>query len=634
MTQLVLLVLGFAVLPLVVFRGRTLWRWFAFDAASDLFALALWRLTYSADVDVRLEVALFAAGKLMAFSLVLARGAEVRWSANRAAIVAAVIYALVIPAQLFTPPDGDEPFYLLITESMIKDHDLDLRNQYEDLAHSATRRPDLHPQEGDPVGRHGEQYSRHEPFLPLLLIAGTKVAGLPGALAIVALFGVLLVRSTVRMFEDEGISEETTRAVFPFVAFGPPIVFYAARIWPEVPAAFCFVEAIRGIRQRRLQRWLPALFALVMLKLRFVLVGVVLIGRALWQRRLRKLLVAAMLLLLPLVVVWSVSGSLTNVHSWRELLPQGPRGYAVGLFGLLVDGAAGILVQAPFYLLGVVALARWRVMPESFRIGMAGAALYIVYLIPRSEWHGGWSPPLRYITFLMPILALGAAAVWERLRIGPFVAVAALWSGGLLVHGLAYPWRLFHIADGQNPVGEWLSLRFRSDFSRLFPSFIRTNETATNAAVVLALVLLLFAVVRLRLPVPSRIVIPLLACLVATGLMMGRQPAERIEFEDAHVTHDGGELYPEEYMVARFLYPGGWILQNGQSISFLANAGHWRLQYAAQPGTAITVDGQRIELPPTGLHYGTIAIPIRRGGRVTLKAVAGRVNLDRMTWHE
>jgi len=86
--------------------------------------------------------------------------------------------------------------------------------------------------------------------------------------------------------------------------------------------------------------------------------------------------------------------------------------------------------------------------------------------------------------------------------------------------------------------------------------------------------------------------------------------------------------------VARFLYPGGWILQNGQSISFLARAGNWRLQYAAQPGTAIMVEGRRIELPATGLHYGTLAIPIRRGGRVTLKTVAGRVNLDRMIWHE
>ena len=57
-------------------------------------------------------------------------------------------------------------------------------------------------------------------------------------------------------------------------------------------------------------------------------------------------------------------------------------------------------------------------MPDGFRLGMSASLLYILYLIPRSEWHGGWSPPLRYIVVLMPILALGAAVMWERVGAG------------------------------------------------------------------------------------------------------------------------------------------------------------------------------------------------------------------------
>src|SRR4051794_38229383 len=124
------------------------------------------------------------------------------------------------------PIDGDEPFYLLITESIVHDHDFDLRNQYAALAESATRRPDLVPQIGDPVGKHGEQFSRLEPFLPILLIPGYCVAGLAGALATIALFGVLLVRSTIRLLEDEGVDSATTRALFPLFAFAPPLIFY------------------------------------------------------------------------------------------------------------------------------------------------------------------------------------------------------------------------------------------------------------------------------------------------------------------------------------------------------------------------------------------------------------------------
>src|SRR5207237_6727404 len=115
-------------------------------------------------------------------------------------------------------------------------------------------------------------HSHLAPFLPLLLAPGYALGGLAGALVTIALFGALLARATVRLFEDEGISDATARALFPLFAFGPPIVFYAARIWPEVPAAFFFVEAVRGVRQRRVGRWIPAMLAMVLLKLRFVLV--------------------------------------------------------------------------------------------------------------------------------------------------------------------------------------------------------------------------------------------------------------------------------------------------------------------------------------------------------------------------
>src|SRR5258708_39602839 len=86
------------------------------------------------------------------------------------------------------------------------------------------------------------------------------------------------------MFEDEGIDDATTRAVFPLIAFGPPIIFYAARLWPEVPGAWMFVEAVRGIRQQRAPRWMAGLLALVLLNRRFLLIAVVLLVRAMRAR--------------------------------------------------------------------------------------------------------------------------------------------------------------------------------------------------------------------------------------------------------------------------------------------------------------------------------------------------------------
>ncbi|HEV8432179.1 MAG TPA: hypothetical protein VGR95_02115, partial [Thermoanaerobaculia bacterium] len=264
-------------LALLVFRGKSLARYLAFEVAAYAIGWILWSLLKPEDTYFAIVV--FAVLELAAFSVALANADEVRWSATRAMAIAAIVYAFVIAAQMRQVPDGDEPFYLLITESLVKDHDRDLSNQYRDLAHSATGRTDLVPQIGDPRGPHGEQYSRLEPFLPLVMMPGYKLAGLPGALATIALLGVLLVRQTIRLLEDEGIDDGTIRALFPFLAFGPPIVFYAARIWPEVPGALAFVEAVRGVRQRRIKRAIPAMLFLGLLKVRFVLIDLLLVAQ-------------------------------------------------------------------------------------------------------------------------------------------------------------------------------------------------------------------------------------------------------------------------------------------------------------------------------------------------------------------
>ncbi len=616
----------FTILPLLVFRGKTLSLYARVDIASYLLAWVLFR--QFPGVDPFLACAVVGVAKLAIFSLFLANGEFVRWSANRAALIGLLVYALVAPAMLRVPIDGDEPYYLLITESIIHDRDVDLSNQYRQLERSATGRFDLGPQVGDPTGPHGEQYSRHEPLLSLLLIPGYLVAGLPGTMATIVLFAALLLRSTIRFFEDEAIPDRTARAMFPFIAFGPPIFFYATRIWPEVPAGFLFVEALRGVRQRRPLRWITALYFLSLLKLRFLLVAAPVMLRAIARNR-RLILIALLLVMLPLLIVWLISGSATNVHSLSEALPLDPRRYVVGLLGLILDGMSGLLFQAPIYLLGVVAIAKWRSTPEGFRLGLFASALYLFFLIPRSEWHGGWSPPLRYIVFMMPVLALGAAALWDRWS-PALVSLIALWTAGVVVHGLAYPWRLFHIANGENAVGEWLSRLYHADFSRLFPSYIRPNFAALVAALALVVCFALFVIAK-RLPDVSSLIIAIAALLFAAGFATGRRPGARVEFEDAHVIHRGGELFPQQYTVARFLYRGGWLLRQGDSLSFLARKGSHRLDYAAPVPSTIEMSGRAYHLDATGAAYGTTTVVIDRSGRVELRCLNGAVNLDRMT---
>jgi len=673
--KLALFIVAAIAIPLVALRGKSLRRCFEVELATILVFGALAAFGRVLRVDVDLYFTLVAAGVIvLAIPLgFIAFADEIRWSANRAFLIAAIGYAVMIPFQLRTPIDGDEPYYLLMTESLVKDHDLDLSNQYRDLAHSDTGRPDLLPQPGDPRGAHGEQYSRHEPFLPILLMPGYAAGRLPGALAVIALFGALLARSTIRFLEDEGIADGTTRVLFPLIAFGPPVVFYATRIWPEVPAAFCFVEAVRGIRNRRPPRWIAAIFALVLLKIRFGLIAIALLVRVL--RTKRQFAIAAAVVAVPLIIAFLISGNAMNTHSIRELLPSSPIFYWLGLFGLVLDGAAGIVFQAPLYALAILALPRWRSMPPGFRLGMSTSLVYILYLIPRSEWHGGWSPPLRYIVVLMPILALGAATMWERLGAGTRTVIA-LWTLMLVTHGATFPWRLFHLATGENFIGESLSTIWHSDFSRLMPSFIRPNTAAVVGSVVLVAALSITVILsrrsarsgagrskdpqpvnpvraavfreastegvlrpssaasasptqlrRLRMTVPTPL---LFALLFVAAFTYGRRPADRIEFEDAHVTHTGGDMFPPEWTVSRFLYQGGWIVKRGDALSFLAKEGRSVIRYQSQTGATIEVSGRAFVFPATGSKYGYAPITLGANGRTDLRCLDGSANLDWM----
>lgn len=602
-------VIALVVLPLLVLRGRTLLLYLGVDAATWLFAWIVWRRLPG--FDPYLAFVAIAVLKLATFSLFVAAGEHVRWSANRAALIAAIVYALGVPAMLRTPIDGDEPWYLLATHSVVHDFDLDLANQYAARTGAQWGRPDLVPLFGDPVGDDGEQYSRHEPFLALLMVPGYAIAGLHGALATIALFGVLLVRSTVRWMEDEGISESAIRGVFPFFALAPPVLFYATRIWPEVPAAFFFVEALRGVREQRVKRWIPALFGLVLLKLRFVLVAVGIVVAA--RRKL-----ALAILAVPLVVVFIVTGDPTNVHTWRELIPMNPMNYVVGFCGLLVDGMSGLLFQAPFYLFVLVALIHWREMPRSFRVGLLSSLLYVFYLVPRAEWFGGWAPPLRYLVFLMPVLALGIASVWEKVPRGTLAVVSA-WTIGLVIHGVAYPWRLFHEFTGENAVGGWLSERYAADWSRLFPSFVRLNDAAWWGL----LALLLF-VIRAK-----REVIVACALGLALAFHVAQNPGRTVHFEDAHVFHDGGKVYPDAYTLLRSTYRGGWVLEPNQSASFLAREGTHTLHFITGLGATFELAGNAYSVGPDE-RYQAITVRIPKSGRTTLKVLSGAINVDRM----
>ena len=70
---------------------------------------------------------------------------------------------------------GDEPFYLLTTQSLLADGDFDLRNQYETRSYeSFFDHPDGLWQQSVPKPDDGQLLSPHNPGLSILVIPGIR----------------------------------------------------------------------------------------------------------------------------------------------------------------------------------------------------------------------------------------------------------------------------------------------------------------------------------------------------------------------------------------------------------------------------------------------------------------------------
>ncbi len=330
------------------------------------------------------------------------------------------VYLAILPwSTRHRQPDGDEPFYLLVTHSLAYDLDADLTNNYAagDWRHFMDR--PIEPQPGDPVGPRGERFSRHNELLPMVLVPAYRLAGKPGALATMALMTAALAWLTLRLarhYVPELPGESL--AAWALVAFTPPLLLYSYQVWVEVPAALLTAVALDRIlsinggtaaagngRAWGPKEWLgvglPVLL-LPLLKIRLILISGPLLALGWWQagRSRRQLLILGGLLaalaagmLLYNQILYS---NPLKIHTWHEVDPvsYGPASYLKGMSGLFFDAAFGIFGCAPVWMILLPAFLWLAARRSPLLLHMVVLSLpYLLVVVPRLEWYGGWSPP-------------------------------------------------------------------------------------------------------------------------------------------------------------------------------------------------------------------------------------------------
>src|SRR3990170_8322035 len=108
-----------------------------------------------------------------------------------AAALACAIYAVAAWQVSPSVPGGDEPHYLIITQSLLEDGDLKIENNHRSGDYRSYFAGDLAKPDFRRRGRNGEIYSIHAPGLPAMIAPAFALAGYHGVVVFLVLLASL-----------------------------------------------------------------------------------------------------------------------------------------------------------------------------------------------------------------------------------------------------------------------------------------------------------------------------------------------------------------------------------------------------------------------------------------------------------
>jgi hypothetical protein len=379
------------------------------------------------------------------------------------AAVAAVAFLVFALAGLRIPgpagPQGDEPHYLLIAESLLSDGDADLKDEFDERAYARFTAAALEPHRA-PRTPPGTSYSIHTAGLPALVAPGYAAAGYAGARAVVSLIVAIAVALTFRAARRVH-GPGPALAIAAALTFATPLPVYANALYPDsvaVLAAAAGVDAATGGGAAIRRLFLASLVLLPWLHPRFLPLGVALAALVAWvsPTRLREAVAGALALGIGAGLLIAHFGSVFGSYSLSAAYGPGfdsdvtvqaiPRGLA----GLLFDRQFGWLLFAPVLLLSLPGAAfAARRDPARGLLFAAVAASVILVGASFSMWWGGASPPARFTIAATPVVALLAWSC-RGSRAAVLLAPLAGFGAGVLSLALEAPRTLHNRPDGES----------------------------------------------------------------------------------------------------------------------------------------------------------------------------------------
>ena len=398
---------------------------------------------------------------------------------------------------------GDEPHYVIIAESVVRDGDVELRNN-----HALEERFPTHVGEVAPhafaVGH--RWYPLHGPGLGVLIAPGLSVGGVLGARLTTCALAALL-PLTMFLWLDGLLGRREATWLTLAATLSIPYVFGAVHLYPDPVAAamaapLLLLLAHPADGQRRYMAWaafwlVTGLLPLLMIKFlapSILLAMFALAGPPPYLQRLPgrhdALRTAPLFLVGPLILAAYhivVFGDVLGPRGMGEL-SAGMNQAVMVLLGLHLDQAQGIFLQQPLLLAGVPALGVMAVR----RPGLAAAwcALYASLLVPNVLQiipFGGASPSGRFAwpAAWLWLVPLAVTFSWHRGQLErffrPVLLVVCAYQAVLALRWLPSPMTITNeftpelaLRNSLFPVGmrAWLPSFYSADFLSFPPNVV------------------------------------------------------------------------------------------------------------------------------------------------------------------
>ena len=377
-----------------------------------------------------------------------------------AGVAAAMIFAAAAWGSSPSLPGGDEPHYLVITQSLLHDGDIRIENNHRQGDYRRYFPGDLPPHAGK-RGVDGQMYSIHAPGVAALVLPAFAAGGYAGVVAfLVALSAAGCALAWWLAWRATG-SAPAAWFGWAVVTVAAPFLLESFTVFPDGPAAVLVLTGFWALLRAGWERdgavrypagrWWPwalhgmALALLPWLHTRLAVIagtlgGLILVRIARAPNPMAKaiafLSVPALSALAWLFFFTIVYGApdpsapyFSRVENSFAFLPN-------GLGGLLFDQGFGLLATAPVLVAAFAGFARTRRFALEWAIV---AAPYVVSVATFAMWWAGASGPARFLVPLLLPLAVPAACAWSAVtsRGARCVLLAALLASAWLAAVLA-----------------------------------------------------------------------------------------------------------------------------------------------------------------------------------------------------